>query len=335
MAMDPNPGLGRRGLLMGMGAAGLAAPAVLSAQAQGNAQGAWPNRPVKLVVPYAPGGASDTMARPWAEKLTQAFGQPFVIDNRGGAAGTIGAEAVVRGPPDGYTFLFCPNSILSVVPQLRKVSYDPRKDLTPVGRVGDLHCGFVIRPDVGPSSIKETVEYARKNPGKVAYGSSGLGTSAQLRLEMFKLRAGIDILHVPYRGSADAMNDLLAGTVQMMNEIIVLPHVKAGKLKLLCINHALRNPEFPDAPTLTEAGYPDSDVPIWYAVQAPSAVSKDIIATFNRKIVEIARTDDMIRRLREVSVICPTQTPEEIVAFSEVDFVSNGKLIREANVKLE
>jgi len=123
--------------------------------------------------------------------------------------------------------------------------------------------------------------------------------------------------------------------VQMMNEIIVLPHVKAGKLKLLCINHEQRNPEFPDVPTLTEAGYPNSDVPIWYSIQAPAGVPKEIIATFNRKIVEIAKTDDMIRRLREVSVICPTQTPEEIMAFTEADFASNGKLIREANVKLD
>ncbi len=325
-------GTGRRQVLMGLGAAaGLAAPAIRSASAQGT----WPNKAVKLVVPYAPGGASDTMARPWADKLTQAFGHPFVIDNRGGAAGTIGAESVVRSPADGYTFLFSPNSILSVVPQLRKVGYDAKKDLVPVGRVGDLHCGFVLRPEIGPSSIKELVEYAKKNPGKLAYGSSGLGTSAQLRLEMFKLRTGADILHVPYRGSADAMNDLLGGTVQMMNEINVLPHVKAGKLKLLCINHTLRNPEFPDVPTLTEAGYPDSDVPIWYSIQAPAGVPKEIIAIFNRKIVELAKSDDMIRRLREVSVICPIQTPEEILAFSEADFASNGKLIREANVKLE
>ena len=325
-------GTGRRQVLMGLGAAaGLAAPAIRSASAQGT----WPNKAVKLVVPHAPGGASDTMARPWADKLTQAFGHPFVIDNRGGAAGTIGAESVVRSPADGYTFLFSPNSILSVVPQLRKVGYDAKKDLVPVGRVGDLHCGFVLRPEIGPSSIKELVEYAKKNPGKLAYGSSGLGTSAQLRLEMFKLRTGADILHVPYRGSADAMNDLLGGTVQMMNEINVLPHVKAGKLKLLCINHTLRNPEFPDVPTLTEAGYPDSDVPIWYSIQAPAGVPKEIIAIFNRKIVELAKSDDMIRRLREVSVICPIQTPEEILAFSEADFASNGKLIREANVKLE
>ncbi len=325
-------GIGRRRVVLGLGAAtALAAPAIRSA----GAQGAWPNKAVKLVVPYAPGGASDTMARPWADKLTQAFGHPFVIDNRGGAAGTIGAESVTRSAPDGYTFLFSPNSIMNVVPQLRKVGYDPKKDLTPVGRVGDLHCGFVIRPEIGPNTIKEVVEYAKKNPGKLAYGSSGLGTSAQLRLEMFKLQTGADILHVPYRGSADAMNDLLAGTVQMMNEIIVLPHVKAGKLKLLCINHEQRNPEFPDVPTLTEAGYPNSDVPIWYSIQAPAGVPKEIIATFNRKIVEIAKTDDMIRRLREVSVICPTQTPEEIMAFTEADFASNGKLIREANVKLD
>ena len=324
--------IGRRRVLLGLGsAAALAAPAIRSA----SAQGAWPNKAVKLVVPYAPGGASDTMARPWADKLTQAFGHPFVIDNRGGAAGTIGAESVTRSAPDGYTFLFSPNSIMNVVPQLRKVGYDPRKDLTPVGRVGDLHCGFVIRPEIGPSSIKEVVEYAKKNPGKLAYGSSGLGTSAQLRLEMFKLQTGADILHVPYRGSADAMNDLLAGTVQMMNEINVLPHVKAGKLKLLCINHELRNPEFPDVPTLTEAGYPNSDVPIWYSIQAPAGVPKEIIATFNRKIVELAKTDDMIRRLREVSVICPIQTPEEVAAFTEADFASNGKLIRDAKVKLD
>ncbi len=322
--------VGRRATMLGAGAA-LAAPWVRSAAAQG----AWPNKPVKLVVPYAPGGASDTMARPWADKLSQAFGQPFVIDNRGGAAGTIGAESVVRSVADGYTILFSPNSIMTVVPQLRKVGYDPKKDLAPVARVGDLHCGFVLRPDIGPNTIAEVVDYAKKNPGKLAYGSSGLGTSAQLRVEMFKLRAGVDILHVPYRGSADAMNDLLAGNVQMMNEINVLPHVKAGKLKLLCINHSVRNPEFPTVPTLTEQGYPDSDVPIWYSLQAPAGVSKEIISILNKKVVELAKTDDMVRRLREVSVICPIQTPEEITAFTEVDFASNGKLIREANVKLD
>lgn len=319
--------LSRRSTLAALGASALARPAI--------GQAAWPNRPVKIIVPYAPGGATDTLARPWAEKLSLAFGQPFVIDNRGGASGTIGAEAAARSAPDGYTFLHCPNSVLCVIPQLRKVSYDPRKDFIPVGRLGDLHCGFVIGASLGLSTVADTVAYAKKNPGKLAYGSAGLGTSSQMRIEMFKLRAGVDILHVPYRGSADALNDLLAGQVQMMNEINVLPHVKAGKLKFLCINHALRNPEFPDTPTLTESGYPDSDVPIWGAIQAPAGTSKDIIATFNQKMVQIAKSDDMKRRLREISTICEPQTPEEIAAFTEVDFAANGKLIREANIKLD
>ena len=316
----------RRAVLGGLGAA-LAAPAL--------AQAPWPNRPVKIIVPYAPGGATDTLARPWADKLTQAFGQPFVVDNRGGASGTIGAEAAARATPDGYTFLHCPNSVLCIMPQLRKMNFDPRKDLTPVGRLGDLHCGFVVGAALGLNSLADVIEYAKKNPGKLAYGSAGLGTSSQLRIEMLKLRTGADILHVPYRGSADALNDLLGGQVHLMNEIVVLPHVKVGKLKLICINHPLRHHDFPDVPTLTQAGYPDSDVPIWGSIQAPTGVSKDIIATLSQKMIEIAKSEDMIRRLRDISIICPTQTPEEIVALTETDFAANGKLIREANVKLD
>lgn len=318
--------LARRSVLAGA-ATTLAMPAI--------AQAPWPNRPVKLIVPYAPGGATDTLARPWADKLTQALGQPVVIDNRGGASGMIGAEAAARSAPDGYTLLHCPVAVLCVTPQLRKLSWEPRQALEPVGRLGDLHCGFVVVNSLGINTLAELIDYARKNPGKVGYGSAGLGTSAHLRIEMLKLRTGTDILHVPYRGSADAMNDLLAGTVQVMNEISVLPHVKAGKLKLLCINHELRNPEFPDVKTLTELGYPNSDVPIWGAIEVPRGTPKDIIQTLNAKMVEIAKSEDMVRRLREISVICPTMTPEEIAAFTEQDYAANGQLIRDANVRLE
>lgn len=318
--------LRRRALLTCVGAAALARPAI--------AQPPWPNRPVKIIVPYAPGGATDTLARPWADKLTQAFGQPFVIDNRGGASGTIGAEAAARSAPDGYTFLHCPNSVLNVIPQLRKVGYDPRKDFTPVGRLGDLHCGFVVLGSLRLNTLAEVIAYAKQNPGKLGYGSAGLGTSSQLRIEMLKLRAGVDILHVPYRGSGDAMNDLLGGQVQLMNEINVLPHVRAGKLTLLCINHEKRNPDFPDVKTLTELGLPHSDVPIWGAIQGPAGVPREIVTIFSQKMAEIARSDDMKRRLREISVICEPQTPEEIAAFTEVDYVANGTLIREAKITL-
>ena len=295
----------------------------------------WPTRPVKLILPYAPGGATDVMGRPWAEKLTQAYGHPFVIDNRGGASGAIGTEAAARSAPDGYTFLFTPGATLTVLPHLRKVNYDPRKDLIPVARVGDLVCGFVIVPSLGINSIKELVAYAKQNPGKVAFGSAGLGTYSHMRIEMLKARAGIDILHVPYRGSADALNDLLAGHVQMMNEINVLPHVRAGKLKLLNINYASRHPDFPNVPTLTEAGYPNADLSIQYTIQAPAGTPKEIIAALNRKIVEIARTPDMIARMRAINVIVPLQTPEETAAAQEREFVANGKLIAEAKISMD
>ena len=160
-------------------------------------------------------------------------------------------------------------------------------------------------------------------------------TSTHLRIEMLKYRAGIDILHVPYRGSADALNDLLPNTVQMMNEINVLPHVKAGKLILLNINHSSRHPEFPDVPTLTELGYPDSDVPIAFMILAPAGTPKDVIGKLNAKIVEIAATDEMKARMREINVVVPLQSPEEVAGFLREDSKRNAEIIKAANIKLE
>ena len=310
--------------------AGLALPFVARAQS-----GAWPNRPVKLIVPYAPGGAGDTIARPWAERLGQAFNQTFVVENRGGAAGAIGTEAAAKSAPDGYTFLATTSAPLTALPQLRKVAYDVRKDFLPVGRMGDTLGGFVIHPKHGLNTLTEVIEFAKKNPGKLTFGSAGLGTSTQMRLEMLKLRAKVDILHVPYRGSADALNDILAGHVDMMNEIVVLPHVKAGKLKLLAINHTNRNPEFPDTPTLTEVGYPDSDVPIWYSIWAPTGTPKEIVAAMSARMVEIGNSEPMQKRLREISTALTPQTAEELGAYFDADRVQIGQLIKEANIKLD
>jgi tripartite-type tricarboxylate transporter receptor subunit TctC len=295
----------------------------------------WPDKPVKLIVPYAPGGASDTIARPWGERLTQALGQQFVVENRGGAGGAIGAEAAAKAAPDGYTLLLTPNAPLSVLPQLRKTPYDPQKAFTPIGQVGDLIAGFVIHPSVGVKTMPELIAYAKKNPGKLAYGSAGLGTATHLRIEMLKYKAGIDILHVPYRGSADAIADLLPGNVQMMNEIVVLPHVKAGKLVLLGVNHSARHPDFPDVPTLTEVGLQGADVPIWYSIWAPTGLPTAIIDKLNKTIVEIAGTDSMKQRMREINVFVPLQTPDEMRARLEQDIKANAELIKAANVKLD
>jgi tripartite-type tricarboxylate transporter receptor subunit TctC len=247
----------------------------------------------------------------------------------------IGTEAAAKSPPDGYTLFFAPGATLSVLPLMRKAPYDPVKSFAPIARVGDLVCGFVINPAVGPRTFAEMIAYAKQNPGKLAYGSAGLGTSSQLRVEMIKYRAKIDILHVPYRGSADALNDLLPNTVQMMNEINVLPHVKAGKLILLNINYPTRHPEFPDVPTLTEVGYPDSDVPIWYSLQAPAGTPKEIIEKLNAKVVEIAASDDMKARMRAINVVVPLQTPEQLAQHLVADIKATDELIRNANIKLE
>ena len=314
---------------VGLALAGLALSPVASQAAE------WPDKPVKLILPYAPGGATDLIGRPWAEKLSQALGQQFVIENRGGAGGMIGTEAAARSAPDGYTLLLAPGATLAVLPQLRKTAYDPLKSFAPVGRVGDLVCGFVIHPSVGVKTYEELVAYAKKNPGKLAYGSAGLATSTHLRIEMLKYKAGLDILHVPYRGSADALQDLLPGNVQMMNEINVLPHVKAGKLNLLTINYSERHPDFPNVPTLRELGLQGADVPIWYSIFAPVGTPADIIKKLNAKIVEIAKTDDMKAKMREINVIVPIQTPEEMTQYLVDDIKANGELIKAANIKLE
>ena len=321
----------RWGSLLGVAVVGVIAAALaMPASAQ-----AWPDRPIKLILPYAPGGATDLIARPWAERLSQALGQQVVIENRGGAAGSIGAEAAAKSVPDGYTFLLTPNGPLTVLPHLRKVAYDPAKHFAPVGRVGDTIGGFVVHPSVGVKTLPGLIAYAKKNPGKLAYGSAGLGTSTHLRIEMLKLKAKVDILHVPYRGSGDAINDLLAGNIQMMNEINVLPHVKAGKLILLNINHAERHPDFPEVPTLKELGYDAADVPVWYSVWAPSGVPADVVAKLNRTILHIAGTEAMKARLREINVVVPLQTPEQVGQHFARDFAANAELVKAASIKLE
>jgi tripartite-type tricarboxylate transporter receptor subunit TctC len=206
---------------------------------------------------------------------------------------------------------------------------------TPVARVGDLISGFVVHPSVGVKTFAELLDYAKKNPGKLSYGSAGLGTSTHMRIEMLNYRAKVDILHVPYRGSADALNDLLAGSIHLMNEINPLPHVRAGKLTLLNINAPKRSAEWPGIPTLTEAGFPDSDVPSWYSIQAPAGTPADIIQKFNAKVTEIAKTAEMQAAMTKLSVDLPIQTPAEMAEFLKADIKRNTEVIKAANIKLE
>ena len=311
-----------------MGAALSTFPAIVGAQAP------WPSKPVKLVVPFGAGGGTDSLARYWAERLGQAFGQPFVVENRGGASGTIGAEAVAKSQPDGYTLLFSSNSPIVNLPLLRKVPYD-QGSLLPVVRVGDAATGFCVHPSTGLKSVKDLVEFAKANPSTLACCSGGVATSSHMRMEMLAYRTGAKFLHVPYRGGADALNDLLAGTVQFMNDPTCNPSAKAGKLNMLCINHSTRSPEFPDAPTLTEAGYPNSDVPLWFCIFAPAGTPQPIIDAVHAKVTEISKEPDLAARLLLTGSLPVSSTQAELAAFLEAERKASGELIKAANIKLE
>lgn len=313
----------------------LSAASIISATGASAESSNWPNRPIKLIVPYAPGGASDIIARPWADALSRAFGQQFVVDNRGGAAGMIGCEAAAQSAPDGYTFLLTPSAAMSVLPLMKKTPYDPQTSFTPVGRIVDTIGGFCIHPAVGPKTFGEMIEYARANPGKLAYGSAGLGSIQHLRIEMIKHKANVDILHIPYKGSGEALSDLLANNIQLMCEINPLPHAKAGRLNLLCINHPMRSPEFPDTPTLTECGYPNSDMPSWYAIWAPAGTPQEIVDKFHEGITRIAQSDSMKETMQRVSAVPIIQTREETAKFLRDDMNINAELVKVANLKLE
>lgn len=324
----------RRLILALAGSALLGAVAVPPALGQGAAS--WPEKPVKIVVPFAAGGATDQTARVWADKLSSAFKQQFVVENRGGgASGSIGIESVVKAPADGYTFLYTPNASIAVVPQLRKVNFDSVKDLDPVARTGDAVVGFTVHPSLGIKTFQEMIDYAKKNPGKLTYGSSGVGMANHLRIEAVKSKFGVDIMHIPYRGGADTLNDHLPGTIHMMNEPITLQHVKAGKLILLNVNGPVRHPDFPNVPSTTDLGIPDAEVPVWFSLWAPAGTQKDIRQKLHAKMEEIAGTDDMKAKMIAVNVIVPKQSLDDMRQFLIDDIARNKEVIQKNNIKVE
>jgi tripartite-type tricarboxylate transporter receptor subunit TctC len=294
----------------------------------------WPSRPVRFIISFAAGGATDLVGRPWADALTKAFNQQFVIENRGGASGVIGNEAAFKSPPDGYTFLFTGNTGTVGIPILRKLSFDARQ-FKIVAHMGDGVTGFTIHPGVGPKTFHEMVEYARKNPGKLNFGSSGAGTQPHLRYEMLRYKTGVDIAHIPYRGGSDSLQDLLAGTIQMMNEASTLPHVKAGKLHLLNINSQSRFVEFPDVPTLTELGVKDADMGSWFGLYAPPGTPDEIVEKLNAKIREISATPEMKAKMQLVAALPVLATVPELKKIWETDWNQTAEIIKTAGIKLE
>ena len=269
----------------------MAAAAALGALAasQALAQG-YPNKPVKMIVPFPPGGPTDVQARIVAQKLGESLGQPVVIDNRGGAGGMLGSDIAAKSAPDGYTLLMGASGPHAVGVLTRKVPpYDPLKDFTPLSLVSYSPLMLVVHPSVKASSVQELVALAKSQPGKLNYGSFGNGTMAHFAGELFKMQAGVDIVHVPYKGTAPALADLLAGQIPMMFDTIItsLPHVKSGRLRGLAVTKSTRSQAVPELPTVAEAGLPGFQAVSWIGLMGPANMPKDIVDRISNEMVKM------------------------------------------------
>lgn len=312
----------------------LAVSALASLPTTMTAQANWPDKPVRIIVNFAPGGSTDNAARPIADRLSRALNQQFIIENKSGASGTIGVEGFVRSAPDGYTFLITGSPVLMVIPQARKVNWDPFKDLVPVAHFTDYMLPIVVNPSLPVSSIADLQAYAKANPGKLNCGSAGLGTLTHLICETLKGSAGIDNLHVPYRGGGDALNDFLAGVTQIHSEPNVLPHVKSGKAKLLAIADRERHPDYPDVPLITET-HPEIAIAGWFGLYAPAGTPASVVQRMNEEVNKITTTPEVRQLYLGLAQRATSGPPEALAALMKKDWDYYGKIVRKLNLKLE
>ncbi|MGB8609806.1 Bug family tripartite tricarboxylate transporter substrate binding protein [Bradyrhizobium sp.] len=322
--------LSRRELVCAAGSIVLLAVRNSAARAQGTAD--WPIRPVRLIVNLPGGSSTDRATRIFADHLSRRLGQPFVIINQGGASGVLGVEAAIKSPPDGYTFLATPAFSIVIAPHLLRVSFDPFKDLVPVTQFVDATLVLAVHPSVPADSAQELVTFAARNPGKLKWGTPGVGSTAHLLCEALKLRAGIDILCVPYRGGNQTLPDFLAGVVQIHADPNTLPYVPAGKAKLLAVLDRHRHPDFPNVPLLQEI-YPELDFLAWLAVFAPNGTPDPIVRRMSKEMNIIAG-DAEVRRILLSSGLAPHPgtTPEELSVLLRKDYERYGKLVRQLNL---
>ena len=258
--------------------------AVGAAQAQSTH---WPTKPIRVVVGFAPGGSTDVMARIVSQSLSESLGQSVVIDNKPGASGNIAASEVIRAPGDGYTFLIAPTSVETANPSLFKSNILPSRDLAPVGGVGKTQMYLVAKPQLDVKDTRDLVNLAKAQPGKLSFASSGPGTPPHLACELFKLATGINVTHVPYRGAAPALQDVMAGQADFVCDPgIAFPHIRTNKVKLLGVVSAKRSPFFPDVPTVGEQGFKDANLDIWFGMWAPKGTPPEIIARMNRELAK-------------------------------------------------
>jgi tripartite-type tricarboxylate transporter receptor subunit TctC len=294
----------------------------------------WPSSTVTVVVPWPPGGPSDIAARPLAKGLTQALGQPFVIDNRAGGGGNIGTAAVTRAKPDGNTLLITSSAPIVINPSLYKnMNFDPLKDLAPVTNLLRVPLVLVAHPSVPAKNLKELMAYIQSKKGQFSYGSSGNGTPQHLTSELFASVTKLEMTHVPYKGSAPAISDLLGGHIPVMfdSTIAIMPHIKSGKVKPIAISSAKRSPLLPDVPTVAET-LPGYEMAVWYGAYGPPGMPKAIVAKLNAEIGRIMFLPDVKKRMDDIAVEVAKSTPEGLGTLTRNDAEKWGRVIKELGI---
>jgi len=299
----------------------------------------YPNKPIKMIVPYPPGGATDVIGRVLAQRLSTALGQQVVVDNRGGAGGNIGADAVAKAAPDGYTILMAALTSHSIMATLEKgtIKYDLEKDLVPVAVVGSVPLVWVVHPSLPVKDMKEFVAYAKANPGKLTYASSGAGAPQRMCAELFRGMTGADMIHVPYKGSGPAMTDLVGGQVNTMCETVPasMQLIKAGKLRALGVPAAKRISMLPDVPTTAEQGMPNYEVASMFGVMVPAGTPKPIIERLNAEIAKILATPEAQAQLLDQGAYAVQTTPEQAAARVHQEIAMWAKVIKDSNIKAD
>lgn len=320
----------RRALLLSLAALPLARPAL--------AQGAWPARPVRVIVPFAPGGATDILGRLTATELGNVLGQPFVVENRAGAGGNVGSDLVAKSSPDGYTLLFGAAGNIGINPSLfSNMPYDPARDLAPISLIAEVTNVLVVHPSVNARSVQELIALARTTPGGLVYASSGNGSTIHLSAELFASMTQLRMTHVPYRGSGPAMADLLAGRVALMFDNLpsALPHVREGRLRALAVTAARRTPVLPDVPTIAEAGVPGHEATSWFGLFAPAGAPREIVDRMAREMATFARRPEVAERIRALGAEPITNTPEEFTVMVREEITKWGAVVRASGARAD
>ena len=293
----------------------------------------FPAKPLRLFVGFSPGGGVDITGRIVAAKLSELWGQAMTVENRLGAGGTLAADAVAKAPADGYTFVVCNAASHGIAPSLyKKLPYDPIRDFTPISLLGITSNVMVVHPSVPATTVAEFIAYAKANPGRISFGSSGVGTSPHLSVELLKSMTGINLVHVPYKGGAQSSTDLLGGQIQLL--ITNLPeqigYIKAGKTRALGVSTIKRSPQLPDLPTISEAGVAGFDVTVWYGLCAPAGLPRALVDKVNADVAKAVLSPDTQRRLFDQGVEAARNSPEEFAAFIRAEVTKWAKVVRDS-----